>query len=90
MKIFLVILLITLSLPAHAWKGEDVDNGNPVNISSEDGSISDGAMVVVYTQGSSEEYFSGKVISVYGYGRNVQLEIRDEQFGDRKIFSMQK
>ena len=85
-----MILLITLSLPVHAWKGEDVDTGKLVNVRGDEASISDGDIVVVYTPGSTEEYFSGRVISMYGYGRDVQLEIRDEDFGDRKIFRMQR
>ena len=90
MKILLVIMLVSFNLPAHAWKGEDVDSGELVNIRGAEGDISDGDAVVVYSQESADEYFSGRVISMFGFGREVQVEIREEEFGDRKIFNMQK
>ena len=90
MKNVLTILLIALSLPVHAWKGEDVDTGKIVNIHGAEGDIRDGDFVVFYTQDDSEKYFSGKIVSMFGFGRDIQLEVRDEDFGDRKIFNMQK
>lgn len=90
MRVLFVIMLMLSNLPVHAWKGEDVDTGKTVNIPGAEGDISFGDTVVVYAQGNTEEYFSGVVYSIFGYGREVQLEVRDEQFGDKKIFNMRK
>jgi hypothetical protein len=90
MRIVLAIMPIALNLPVHAWKGEDVDTGKSVSIPGAGNNISYGDTVVVYAQEDSAEYFAGTVISKFGFGREVQLEVREETFGDKRIFNMRK
>lgn len=87
-KILPILLLLLACHSSFAWTGEDTDSGQIVTIHGSE-FINDGD-TVFYTLGESEDYLSGTVISMFSFGSEVQIQVRDEAFGDIRLFSMEK
>ncbi|MCK5359749.1 MAG: DUF5334 family protein [Gammaproteobacteria bacterium] len=87
-NIIISLLFLFISSSAFAWNGEDTDSGQIVTVHGSE-FVNDGD-TIFYTLGESEEYQSGTVISIFSFGSDIQIQVRDEAFGDIRLFTMEK
>jgi hypothetical protein len=86
MKSITAIILLTLSMTASAWTGEDINSGELVFISgSEHLNYGD---QVTFKKGDAGSYKDGVILSKFNYGDDFQLEVREERFGDVSVIKI--
>jgi hypothetical protein len=88
MKVLYILIASLMVTPALAWNGQDTDLGTSIMISSRD--VATPGQEIVYYDYSKEEYRTGEVTSVYGFGKSVQIELYDFDSGANRTFEMEK
>lgn len=84
----IIIASLAICTPAYAWNGYDYNQNSHVEI--EKGNLVRPGREIEYYDYSSGKYSYGDVESVNRYGSKVELEIRDNETGERRTFEMDK
>ena len=88
MRVFSFLIVLLLPMLALAWDGHDSEQGTSIMISNR--TLATPGKEITYYDYSKEEYRTAEVTSVYGFGKNVQIELYDIDTGANRTFEMEQ
>ena len=88
MRVYSLLVLLFLPTLAIAWGGQDTEQGTDIMISNR--AMATPGKEITYYDYSKEEYRTAEVTSVYGFGKNIQIELYDIDTGANRTFEMEQ